>query len=419
MPREPHVQDVSSESAVPPPPGAEPPLRVRPAPRPFYLRRKFLRLFVPTALVAVVGLVSLLLSGTATAPFERVLVLEGKMGSKEDFFNDPEVQKTLLRHHIRVHVTSMGSRDVVVSGLDTFDFVFPSGQPASDLIRAMRQTDQETRFHRSVFVSPLVLATWRDYAETLVDAGVATAQLDPGSGEPYYYRLNMAKFVQLMREGRTWNQLGIENHGTSNRNLVLAGTSDVCTSNGAGTYLGLVAFTDLGWPVANEAEARAVADRIEPLLRAQGMALRSPVQIYAAPEGRKISPVIVLYEHQYLKLQLDARNRSGSLDRDRVLLYPDTGFVTEPGFISLTPEGRRLGYLLETDPGLQRRATELGFRVVGIGRDYTSQDMVEYLGEHGVPVPPGGADTRAQLPDVRLLETMITQIGRCPPVIPR
>lgn len=412
MPREPRVQDVPSEPAAPPA-GAEPLLRVRRAPRPYYLRRKFLRLFVPAALAAVAGLVSVLFSGAATAPFEPVVVLEGKMGSKEDFFNDPEVKEILLRHHIRVHVTSMGSREGV-AGLDGFDFVFPSGQPAADLVRQLRRTDPGTRFHRPVFVSPLVLATWRTYADALAEVGVATPVEGPDG--TFYYTLDFAAFVGLMKEGQTW--AGLPRSDVPNGNRVLAGASDVCTSNGAATYLGMVAYTDAGKVVQTEEEALAVAERIEPLVRAQGIGLRAPLQTYAAPEGRKISPIIVLYEHQYLKLQLNSRERTGALDATRVLLYPDIGSVTEPGFISLTPDGRLLGDLLETDRDLQRRATEMGFRVVGREGDYTSRDMVEHLRGRGVPVPPAGDDTKAQLPDVRLLEKMITKIGGCPPVAP-
>jgi len=57
------------------------------------------------ASLAVVGLVALLVFANLLLPFERLVTLEGGMGSKADFFEDEQVRDLLLRHHIRVHVT--------------------------------------------------------------------------------------------------------------------------------------------------------------------------------------------------------------------------------------------------------------------------------------------------------------------------
>jgi hypothetical protein len=53
------------------------------------------------------------------------VTLEGKTGSKGDFFRDAEVERILMSYRIRVHVTQTGSRDVAIHDIDQYDFVFP------------------------------------------------------------------------------------------------------------------------------------------------------------------------------------------------------------------------------------------------------------------------------------------------------
>ncbi|WP_020668211.1 hypothetical protein [Amycolatopsis nigrescens] len=335
------------------------------------------------------------------------------MGSKADFFDDEGVQRLLLKHHIRVHVTRTGSRDVATNDVDAYDFVFPSGQPTALLIFNERnRTGKYVTVHRP-FVSPIVLATYREYAETLREAGAASVQSD--GGDASYYNLDLPLFLELVESGRSWNDLGITGHGTTNGNKVLAQTSNVCTSNGAATYLGLVSYVKRPGVPADEADATALAQRIKPLLRGQGLPAAAPADLYFVPEGKETAPVIVIYEHQYLAHQIQHRNQHGRLDAERVLLYPQTALQTQPEFLGLNADGDRLGRLVATDPGLRRRALELGFRVLDNTGVTGSEVLNQFLREREVPVPSTEAsDTRASLPDVQLLERMITVIGDCP-----
>jgi len=92
------------------------------------------------------------------------------------------------------------------------------------------------------FVSPIVLATYREYAETLRAARVATPQATPGFDQPYFYDLDIGGFLNLGRAGNSWDDLNIGAHGFTNGNTVLAQTTDMCTSNSSATYLGLVSY---------------------------------------------------------------------------------------------------------------------------------------------------------------------------------
>ncbi|MFF4229425.1 hypothetical protein [Streptomyces sp. NPDC001820] len=395
----------------------EPRLAVRRPSSSLWSRRSLLIVLLPVLAAVLTGVAVLAVSGNILLPFERVVTLEGKMASKRDFFEDEEVQRLLLKHHIRVHITSSGSREVAIGDVASYDFVFPSGQPAGDLITSQRAAkNQYVKVHRP-FVSPIVLATYREYAETLRAAGIATPQHASGKGRPLYYVLDMRKFLTTIDEKKRWNDIGIQNLGITNANRILAQGPDVCGSNSAGTYLALVAFTWHGEKdevpdTDTEADDRARA--IKHLLE-QGLPAADVFRTYLSPEGKGIAPVVVAYEHQYLTYQVQYQAESKELDSQRVLLYPDSQFVTQPQFISLTREGERLGELITRDPELRQRAMELGFRILDPSGEVAGDQLSRFLRQRHIPVPSmEGDNTRSSMPRLRFLERMISIVGDCP-----
>ncbi|GAA3991579.1 hypothetical protein GCM10022232_27840 [Streptomyces plumbiresistens] len=366
--------------------------------------------------VPVVGLVLLMASGHLMLPLQNVVTIEAKMASKRDFFEDPEVERLLLKHGFRVHITSMGSREIANQDIKGYDVVFPSGQPAADLITRERAAADRPATTYRPFVSPIVLATYREYADALREKGVAERQ--PRSGdEPLYYTLDMGKFLDLTKAGQRWDDIGISRQGVRNGNKILAQSSDICEANSAGTYLGLVAFVEYENDAPDtEPEAEKLARRIKPLLVEQGLPSSEKAETYLSADGKGISPIAVIYEHQFLAHQIRYEAEHGTPDTERVLLYPSTRFVTEPQLVALTRDGDRLGDLVATDPELQTRAMELGFRVRESGSDATGDQLADFLGERSIPAPVTSADdTKAVLPRLPLLERMIQIVGDCPP----
>ncbi len=382
----------------------EPLVKVRPRPKPFFLRTRFLLMFTPFGAFAVAGLVTLLISGNLLLPFQRLVTLEGKAGSKADLFSDEQVREILLRHHLQVHISRMGSRAAVDTDHTSDDFVFTSGQPSAQLLLERLRTEKRYNIVYRPFVSPIVLATYREYVETLQRNGAATPQRSHIIGQPLYYDLDLAAFLDLIRQHKTWGQMGIRAFGIGNGNQVLARTTDVCGTNGGPTYLGMVSYLIHGRVPTSDREAEDFATDIKPLL-GEGLPEDEPIQ-YFVPEG-KDTPIIVMYEHQYLAYQLQAINRMGRPDYDRVLLYPYPGFQTLPEFIALTKDGDQLGQLLSTDPQLRRRELELGLRVLDPTGANSSEQMARFLTEQRMPAPSTPANyTRAELPEVNLLDKM-------------
>jgi hypothetical protein len=389
------------------------------------------RRWFPRAVAAVTALcaVVVLAQGQAGLPLTRITTIEAKMASKADYFEDPEVQRLLIRHGFRVHITRMGSRGIAAQSYDGYDMVFPSGQPAADLITRKRAAEGHPATTYRPFVSPIVLGTYREYAETLQDAGIATPLPGvPAGQKPLYYSLDMQKFLRATADGRRWDRLGtdragrrvgIDSHGIHNGNKVLAQTSDICEANSAGTYLGLVSYIWNHDDIPQDtAEATRFAERIRLLLNDQGMPSSEKNETYVSAEGKSISPIAVIYEHQFLAHQIAAVQSAGHVDGERVLLYPSARFVTEPQLIALTPDGARLGELISTDPALQKRAMELGFRVRDAqGASATSDQLTRFLTGHHIQAPLlSDDDTKAVLPRLDLLEKMIEIVGDCAPV---
>lgn len=258
-----------------------------------------------------------------------------------------------------------------------------------------------------------MLATFRDYAETLSAKHIVTPRaVSQPFDKPYYYDLDMENFLKL---GNTsWDALNGPAHGGTNSNVVLAQFTNVCSSNSAATYLGLVSFVTHGRVPHNQQEAVNFANDIKPLLRGQGLPLTDVELKYFSESGRQIAPIVVMYEHQYLASQLDHLKQFGKLDDDRVLLYPNAQLITQPAFIALNDNAKRLGELLITDPDLRMRALELGFRVFPRTGDDPGKQLPGFLAKRGVPVPSALSDTNAKLPANNLLEVMIKIVGDCP-----
>jgi hypothetical protein len=352
-------------------------------------------------------------------PADPVVIVKGIMASKEDFFEDGTVKDLLRERGFEVEITSRGSREIAIEvihqGVEQYDFAFPSGQPAADMIKNHRHQRGQYQRTTSLFSSPIVLATYREYADILVSEGIATAQ---STVDPLYFTLDVAKFVQAGEQGKKWDDIAPDlrdNRPIKNGNRVLATVSGVCRSNSAATYLGLVAFVkNQERPPQNEDEVAVLAQQAGPLIAATGMPEDDVFDSYVTPEGKSEGPVVVIYEHQFLAYQIAHQERTEEPDNERVLLYPSQEFQTDPWFISLRPgPADQLAELLATDPELRERMMQLGYRVFDATETVGSNQLFDYVGAHNLPVPTRDNVTRAFLPELDLLESLIRKVGGC------
>lgn len=379
------------------------------------LNRRLIILIMVTAL----GISILAASGNMLLPFERLHVLHGAVASKADYLMDRKVREILFRHRIQMVLTRTGSREIYVRDLKGVDFAFPSGRLAAELILNHQRSHGLRAEPYRPFVSPLVLGSFREYAEMLVKAKVAEP-IDSGE-HPLYYRIRIRDFLELMRQGKTWDDLkGNGFPGPADGRRIGVRTSDLCTSNGAATYLALVAWVENGGKVVGPAEAVTMANRIRPMLPIDTLADDDVFLNYKAPIGPAFAPIVAIYEHQYLGYQMERRAAGRGLDRERVLLYPDPQILTQPELIALKGEqADELGRLFVQDPQLRRRAVELGFRILDADGVEQQAPLSKLLQDRGVPVPDAdtanAGQTTADLPIPNTVERMILHLlPSCP-----
>jgi hypothetical protein len=369
-------------------------------------RRRFLFWFAPPAGIFVLGFVALFLAGNLPGPLKPITVVRAMIASKRDFFEDEQVKQLLLSHGYQVQVTPAGSFELAeAADLDSYQFVFPSGQAAADRVYQRRQGQHAIGY--KPFFTPLVLGTFRDYAQALVAAGVARPQ--PAAGDkPLYYSVEMDKLMALVADNAHWRDYDPKLSG----NRLLAQSPDPCRSYSGAAYVGLVAYARYSHPAATDAEAVAQAQGIKPMLDAEGQHSDDMAPKYLVPEGRSFATVAVIYEHQYLAYQNRRLDNGLGLDTDRVLMYPSAQHETAPELISFSPEGDTIGDLLMSDPELRRRAVELGFHVYSA--DTARFDFAGYLAQRHIPEPTtAAADTETWLPKDAQFRKMVDEIGDC------
>ncbi|QQQ78123.1 hypothetical protein IOD16_06510 [Saccharothrix sp. 6-C] len=386
----------------------EPALVVLDPPRSVFRRKRFLLPFGVSAAIALVGAFVLFANGVAALPFQGVTVVRAMMASKSEFFADPEVRRVLMANGVQVHVTDSGGSTEIAkerANPTSFDFVMPSGQ-----LTARQIHDRVGGKPFYPFTTPLVVAAFSDYAKALAKRGVATPQEDT---DGLYYTLDMTKFVMLTLDGETWNS--IPDGGLTNANQIIAQSPDPCRAYSGAAYLAVVAFAANDKHAPTAAEAKAVATKIKPLFEVEGQFGAGIGRTFFSPDGRTFAPVGVMYEHQYLAYQIRTKEQTGSVDHDRVLLYPDAHHHAEPWLIAFSEQGEKVGRLLQEDSRLQRRALELGFRLGRAG----SASVGTVLDERGIPKGnPGQGDTETFVAKPDALATMIEELGSCPSGVP-
>jgi len=280
----------------------------------------------------------------------QVVTVKGVIGSeKEAFFTDPRVIEALRKGGVVVQFDKAGSRKIAATDLSKYDFAFPGGVPAATKIRK----DHPTAKAYDEFFTPMVIASWQLITKVLVDNGIAT---DHGG----YFTLDMKKYLDLVANNTRWNQLK-NNTDYSVSKSVLISSTDVTQSNSAAMYLSLASYVlNDDNVVQSEADIQKVLPLVAPLFLKQGFTEYSsevPFQDYVSMGVGK-APMVMIYEAQYIA---QAAQTNG-ISSDMAILYPEPTIYSKHTLIALTPNGQKLGELLQNDPELQRLAVENGFR---------------------------------------------------------
>ncbi len=339
--------------------------------------------------------VAIFFSASEEAFHSRIVEINGLIGSeKSDFFDDPRVKDRLEELGLVVRYQKAGSRQIGTSfNPADYDFAFPAGLPAAELIR--RQYPQSKSY--TPFFSPMAIATWKPIAELLLSNRLVKDRGD-------YYTLDMQVFLKMVDQEFRWKDF--QNNGVfSVGKSFLINSTDVRRSNSAAMYLALASYVlNNNNVVHNETQADVILPSLSALFLRQGFSENSsaaPFEDYLLM-GMGKAPMVMIYEQQFIhRVALN----DGSIQPEMVLVYPEPSLFTKHTVIGFSAGGTRLGEALESDTKLQELAIEYGLRNSNVTY------FRDFIKKHNIPVASSLVNV-VEPPTFEIIEHMINWIER-------
>ena len=344
------------------------------------------------ALLLIVGVTYAIVSSIASRLAPTDVSIHGLIGSeKAPFFADPRVVKALDRGGFVVTIATAGSRQIASMDLKSEGFAFPAGGPAAEKIRRERSGTSAV----VPFFTPMAIASWRPIVDVLEKAGVVHQR----SG---YLAFDVSKYMELVAADKRWKDLPGNTSYAVNKS-VLVTTTDVRRSNSAAMYLSLVSYVANGNSIVeNDSRIDSIVSTAAPLFLRQGFVENSseaPFEDYLV-QGMGKSPLVMIYESQFVAR---AAAHDGSITPEMVLLYPEPTIYSKHTFVSLNPDGARLGEFLANDPEMRSLATTYGFRTSD------TAGFRNFIAQNQLTVPDSLIDV-IEPPTYETLEAMITRL---------
>jgi hypothetical protein len=284
-------------------------------------------------------------------------------GSEKDgFLADPEVRERLRKHYgLTLDGRKMGSLEMSEADIAGIDGVWPSSGLAAQVFR-QRHPGLSPTSH-NLFSTPIVFFSWPEVSDALVRAGIVEAR------ENRYYVIRLREFLDMVREGRPWKDLGLERQNGP----VSLHATDPTRSNSGFLTAGLFAVILNDGLAADADGLTAHLEDIRRIFRNMGFLESSTGFLFDKylNQGQGAYPVVAAYESLIIEFyRAYPRHQEMIRKRTRVLI-PEPTVWSEHPFLALTESGTRLLAALQ-DPEIQKIAWErFGFRsgVMGIEND--------------------------------------------------
>ena len=311
-------------------------------------------------------------------PGADLIYIDGKGGNlKVPFFADPEVQRYLRDEYgFVVEFEGSGTQELLCPGdpstLDDVDFLWIG--EISQVATYEECQDRRDPFE-SIFRSPMVIYSWTDTIDTLVNIGVASQDADGA------FHIDMLKLVELMESDTTWEDLGLPDRPSQ----VFVHVTDPERSSSGGTFAGLLANSMNCLDVVDSETVGPILPRIFTYYQGVGYLEPSSADLFSSylTQGEGSRPMVALLESQiaeYLNDHPEDADVVGELVR---MLYPSPTVWTSHPIIARTELGEQLMEAM-LDPELQRLGWEItGFRpaVPGVGIDVADSPVPGILPE--------------------------------------
>lgn len=289
----------------------------------------------------IIGLVILIALIAITAGYAKYreklpdeVHVNGLIGSeKQGLFDDPEFQRIVKKNYgITYEYTKSGSFDQVLlpaDQLEKYDYLFPSNQLALEVFKSKHHTSTKNDI---VFNTPIVLYTRKVVADALIDEGVASKSGD-------VYTVDMKKMAQLILEGKTWAEIGVDElYGN-----ILIDTTNPNRSNSGNMFLGLLANAINDGTVVDASTVGDVKPKIREIYNNLGYMQVNSGDLFKQflKQGVGAFPIIAGYENQILEFSKENPDIFKTVKDDIVIMYPTPTVWSSHVFIALDEDGAK------------------------------------------------------------------------------
>ena len=295
-------------------------------------------------------------------------------GGKEDFIADEDVVKIMReRYGLNVVYDSWSNGKLVVNplvredGKTKYDAMFSSDQRFYDYYKLSPnkengEADRYTVLNGGLTLNtPIVIYSWGEVVDALKKQGVVTET------EGVYYISDMTKLMNMILEGKTWNDIGLKQlYGTIN----IASTDPVTSSPGA-TYYGLLLSILCNGQV-NADSVTANLPKLKEFYVKSGYMNNTPADLFERylKTGMGGEPMIVDYEKSIIDFANSNPDGFNQVKDDIRILYPAPTIWNSHCIASFTENGNKF-YAAFEDADIQKIAWErYGFRTGITGGSY-------------------------------------------------
>ena len=282
------------------------------------------------------------------------VTVKGQIGSeKSGFLEDAEVQRILReKYALSVDSKSVGSIEMVRNTPADLDFLWPSSEIALEIYK---EKQAPLRKAEVIFNSPLVLYSWADTTNALIQQGIVK-RIDNA-----YFIVDFPKLVELMTQGKKWKDIGLPQFFGP----IAVHSTDPQKSNSGLMFAGLLANVLNKGDVVDAQSARQVQPTLKTFFRRLGYLQTGSGNLFEQflQMGEGAYPLMVGYENQLIEFGIAHEPSRATLNQQVRILYPrPTSWSAHP-LIALTDNGARFLDALKNDADLQRIAWEKhGFR---------------------------------------------------------
>jgi len=244
-----------------------------------------------------------------------------------------------------------GLEEIPAAALEGVDGVWAIGPFSESIPENFSSEDSGSK--ADVLSSPLVIYSWSDILHTLVGAGIAKISND------IHYLTDFPRLLQLMREGRTWNTLGLRNmEGT----VVLRTADPVDSPVGQlSAYLIAEALSETPSGGSNRALPPAGLKRLYEIM---GPLPDSEEALFSKflKQGPWAYPFAMATESQIIAFYQAFPAYREKMESQIRVLYPEPTLNIPHPFIAFTPKGKRLLDALNSEEIQQFAAEKYGYR---------------------------------------------------------